>query len=144
MQERKKCVSVEKKYSAGSHVFDQMTLIFLYKPINYGVACSLYGVACSDTMPLRIGLMRSWHIHSVGYPTTNAFCIYVGYVFAWVICLIFCKLFIVLEESYVLDSKHNGLLFVIPKPGVCRYGRFQDIIVIHEISWYSSVLVLYG
>ncbi len=46
----KKCVSVEKKYSAGSHVFDHMTLIFLYKPINYGVACLLYSVVCSDTL----------------------------------------------------------------------------------------------
>ena len=27
-----------------------MTLIFLYKLINYGVTCSLYGVTCSDTV----------------------------------------------------------------------------------------------
>ncbi len=29
---------------------DHITLIFLYKPINYSVICSLYGVACSDTV----------------------------------------------------------------------------------------------
>ena len=39
---------MERKYSAGSHVFDHMT--FLYKPINYSVACSLYGVTCWDTV----------------------------------------------------------------------------------------------
>ncbi len=35
--------------------------------------------------------MKSAYVHRVGYPTTNAFCIYVGYVFASVICFIFCK-----------------------------------------------------
>ncbi len=30
-------------------------------------------------------------LHRVGYPTINAFCTYVGYVIAWVICFIFCK-----------------------------------------------------
>ncbi len=40
----------KKRYSAGRYAFDNMTLIFLYKPINYGVACLLYGVACSNTM----------------------------------------------------------------------------------------------
>ncbi len=37
-------------YPAGSHVFDHMTLIFLHKPINYGVAYLLYSAACLDTV----------------------------------------------------------------------------------------------
>ncbi len=79
---RKKCASVEKKYSAGSHVFDHMTLNFPYKPINYGVGCSLYGVACSVTVSsigasacnnlnTSICIIRPWavihghHLHKV-------------------------------------------------------------------------------
>ncbi len=48
------CVYMEKKYSAVSHVFDQMTLIFLHKPVYYGVICLLYGVVCSDSMDMVV------------------------------------------------------------------------------------------
>ena len=44
-------------YSVDSHVFDHMTLIFLYKPINYGVTASLYGVACEQAYIMPSGYM---------------------------------------------------------------------------------------
>ncbi len=51
LQSWKNCVWVERKSLAGSHVFDHMTLIsFIIKPIVYGVARLLFGVALSDSV----------------------------------------------------------------------------------------------